>query len=53
MDERLLYKTTGVVERKGLIVGYCALVTAGRMQSVEKTPIHIADVQAMTEEFSR
>ena len=53
MDEGLLYKTTRVVERKGLIVGYRALVTAGRIQSEDKTPIHIADVQAMTEEFSQ
>ena len=51
-DGGLLYKTTRVVVRGGLIVGICALITAGKQQ-VEDTPIHIADVQTMTEEFLR
>ena len=52
MDEGLLYKTTRVVVRRGLVVAYRSLVTAGRQQVEDKTPIHIADVQTMTEAFS-
>ena len=32
MEDGLLYKTTRVVVRKGLIVGFRALITAGRQQ---------------------
>ena len=46
-------KTTRVVVRKGLIVGFRALITAGRQQMEDKTPVHVADLQSMTEEFSR
>ena len=52
MDGGLLYKTTRVVVRRGLIVGFIALIiTAGKQQVEDKTPIHIADIQTMTEEF--
>ena len=50
MDEGLLYKTTRVVVRRGLIIAYRFLVTAGRQQVEDKTPIH---VETMTEAFSR
>ena len=53
MEDGLLYKTTRVVVRKGLIVGFRALITAGRQQIEDKTPVHVADLQSMTEEFSR
>lgn len=53
MEEGLLYITTRVVIRRGLIVGFRALVTGGRQQIEDKTPIHIADVQLMTEELAR
>ena len=45
LDEGLLFKTTRVVVRKGLIVGYRALVTAGKTCMEEKTPIHVADLE--------
>eukprot|EP00602_Paraphysomonas_sp_CaronLab_P001187 CAMPEP_0185020694 /NCGR_PEP_ID=MMETSP1103-20130426/3325_1 /TAXON_ID=36769 /ORGANISM="Paraphysomonas bandaiensis, Strain Caron Lab Isolate" /LENGTH=1580 /DNA_ID=CAMNT_0027551749 /DNA_START=34 /DNA_END=4776 /DNA_ORIENTATION=- len=47
-EDGLLYKTTRVVERKGVIVGYRSLVTAGRTHIEQKVPIHIEDVQVMT-----
>ena len=53
MDEGLLYRTTRVIARRGLIVGFRALVTAGKQQIEDKTTIHIADVQEMTELFAR
>ena len=53
MDEELLYNTTKVVVWRGLIVGFRALVTAGKQQIEDKTPIHIADLQSMTEDFAR
>ena len=53
MDEGLLYKTTRVVVRRGLIVGFRSLITAGKVQVEDKTPIHIAYLQSLTEEFSR
>ena len=53
MDEGLLYKTTRVIVRRDLIVGFRSLITAGKVQVEDKTPIHIADLQSMTEEFSR
>jgi hypothetical protein len=53
MDEGLLYKTTRVVARKGLIVGFRALITAGVQQIEDKTPIHVADVQELTEVTAR
>lgn len=53
MEEGLLDKTTRVVVQKGLIVGYRSLITEGKMMIEDKTPIHIADVQAMTEELAR
>ena len=31
MDEGLLYKTTRVVVRRGLIVGFRSLITAGKV----------------------
>ena len=51
MDGELLYKTTRVVVRRGLIVGFRAVITAGKQQVEDNTPIHIADVQTTTEEF--
>ena len=39
--------------RRGLIVGFHALITAGRQQVEGKTPVYIANVQRMTEEFLR
>ena len=49
MDGGLLYnKTTRVVMRKGLVVGFHALITAGKKQVENKTPFRIADVQTMT-----
>ena len=53
MDDGLLYKTTRVIVRRGLIVGFRALITAGKQQIEDKTPIHIADLQEMTEDFAR
>jgi hypothetical protein len=53
MEDGLLFKTTRVVVRRGLIVGFRCLVTAGRPQTEDKTPIHIADLQSMTEGFSQ
>ena len=44
IDEGLLYKTTRVVVRRGLIVGIRTLITAGRQHLEDKTPVHIADV---------
>ena len=46
-----VFCTTRVVVRSGLIVGFRALITAGKQQVKDKTPVHIADVQSMTEEF--
>ena len=40
-----------MVVRRGLIVGFRALITAGKQQVEDKTPIHIADIQTMTAEF--
>ena len=34
-------------------MGFRALVTAGKQQVEDKTPIHIADLQSMTEDFAR
>ena len=53
LDDGLLFKTTRVVVRKGLIVGYRALVTAGKTCMEEKTPIHVADLEEMTAEFAK
>ena len=53
MEDGLLYKTTRVVVRRGLIVGFRSLVTDGKVMIEDKTPIHIADVQLMTEELAR
>ena len=39
--------------RRGLIVGYCSLITAGVQQIEDKTPIHNADMQAMIEVVSK
>jgi hypothetical protein len=49
IDEGLLYKTTRVVVVDGLIVGYRALITSGKQQLEDRTPVHIADVKDMTE----
>jgi hypothetical protein len=51
MDDEtgLLYRTTRVVVRKGLIVAYRAHELAnGRRQKEQRTPIHIADIVRMT-----
>jgi hypothetical protein len=53
MEDGLLYKTTRVVVRKGLIVGYRSLITDGKTMIEDKTPIHIADLQSMTEELAQ
>ena len=45
VDEGLLYKITMVVVLRGLIVGFCALVAAGRQQVEDKTLVNIAHVQ--------
>ena len=34
-------------------MGFRELVTAGKLQIEDKTPIHIADLQSMTEDFAR
>ena len=49
MDEGLLYNTTRVVVWRCLIVGFRALVTAGKQQIEDKIPIHIAELKSMTE----
>ena len=53
MEDGLLYKTTRVVVRRGLIVGFRSLITNGKTMIEDKVPIHIADVQLMTEELAR
>jgi hypothetical protein len=53
MDEGLLFITTRIVERKGLIVGFRALVASGKTQIEDKTPIHVADLQEMTEQLAK
>ena len=52
-DEGLLYNTTRVIVRRGLFVGFRALITNGRHQIVDKTPIHMANLQSFTEDFAR
>eukprot|EP00602_Paraphysomonas_sp_CaronLab_P004809 CAMPEP_0185023452 /NCGR_PEP_ID=MMETSP1103-20130426/6129_1 /TAXON_ID=36769 /ORGANISM="Paraphysomonas bandaiensis, Strain Caron Lab Isolate" /LENGTH=1343 /DNA_ID=CAMNT_0027556055 /DNA_START=49 /DNA_END=4080 /DNA_ORIENTATION=+ len=49
-EDGLLYKTTRVVERKGVIVAYRSLVTAGRKHIEHRVPIHVEDVVRMTAE---
>ena len=49
-EDGLLYKTTRVVERKGVIVAYRSLVTAGREHIEHRVPIHVEDVVRMTAE---
>ena len=49
MDEGLLYNTTRVVVQRDQIVGYRALVTAGRQQIEDKTPISICSTPAQEE----
>ena len=51
MDGELLYKTTRAVVKRGLIGGFRALITAGKQQIDDDTPIRIAGVQTKTEEF--
>ena len=53
IDEGLLFKTTRVVVRKGLIVGYRALVVAGKTCQEEKTPLHVADLEEMSAIFAK
>ena len=53
MDDGMLYKINRVVIRRGLIVGFRSLIVNGRTTVEDKTPIHIADLQEMTEDFSR
>jgi hypothetical protein len=50
-DEGFLYKTTRVIVRKGLIVGYRALITSGRQMVEEQVSIHVADIVLMTNNF--
>jgi len=52
-DGGLMYKITRVVVRKGLIVGYRALINSGREQIEDKTPIHVSDLKEMTEDLAR
>jgi hypothetical protein len=51
VDEGFLYKTTRVIVRKGLIVGYRALITSGRQMVEEQVSIHIADIVLMTNNY--
>ena len=51
MDGEPLYKITRVFVRRGLIVGFRISITAGKQQVEDKTLIHIADIQTITEEF--
>jgi hypothetical protein len=53
MDSGLLFKTNRVVIRKGVIVAYRSLVSAGKAGVEDKMPIHVADVEEMTREFLR
>ena len=46
-----MFKTDRVVIRKGVIVAYRSLVTAGKAGIKDKMPIHVADVEEMTQEF--
>jgi hypothetical protein len=50
-DEGFLYKITRVLVRKGLIVGFRALITADRQQIEEQTSIHIKDLEEMTKQY--
>jgi hypothetical protein len=52
-DDGLLYKTTRVVVRRGLMIGFRALITAGKQQIEDKTTVHIADIKEMSELFAR
>jgi hypothetical protein len=52
IDEGFLYKTTRVIIRKGLIVGYRALITAHKEMQEEQVSIHIADIQLMTSAYN-
>ena len=47
-ESSLLYVVNRIVVRKGLIVAYRSLVTAGTATIEDTTPIHIADVERMT-----
>jgi len=47
-EDHLLYITTNVTVRKGLIVAYRAQVTGSRQQRPEKDSIHVKDVVKMT-----
>ena len=53
MDEGMLFKINRVVVRRGLIVGYRSLIVNGSTMVEDKTPIHIADLQQLTEEFAK
>lgn len=46
-ESGLLYIVNRIVVRKGLIVAYRSLVTAGKATIEDTTPIHIADVERM------
>jgi hypothetical protein len=46
-ESGLLYVVNRVIVRKGLIVAFRSLVTAGKTTIEDKTPIHIADVERM------
>ncbi len=53
VDDGFLFKTTRVVVRKGLIVAFRALVTAGKEQIEEKVPIHVRDIAELTGDYNR
>ena len=53
MEDRFLYKKTRIVIRRELIVGYGSVITEGMQVIKDKTPIHVADLQSMTEKFSQ
>jgi hypothetical protein len=48
-----MFKTDRVVIRKGVIVAYRSLITAGKAGVEDKMPIQVADVEEMTQEFLR
>jgi hypothetical protein len=49
--EGFLYKTTRVLVRKGLIVGFRALITADRQQIEEQRSIYVKDIEEMMKQF--
>ena len=47
-EDGLLYETKSVIERKGVIVAYRAMVTGSRAQRTEKQCIHVKDIAQLT-----